>query len=285
MATGPVLQAKLNDGRTMPFVGLGVYQTEPGPATQAAVRSAIQVGYRSIDTAKFYQNESDVGQVVRESRVPRGEFFITTKLGFRDHGHQRALSAFAESEQKLGLGYVDLYLVHWPGGGPGTDPWATTGLRRESWKAMESLLGGGKCRSIGVSNYTIAHLEELLRDSPVVPAVNQVEFHPWLYQKELLEFCHRHRIQLEAYTPLADARFFDDPVLREISARHARTPAQVLLRWGIQHDVVVIPKSVREARIRENFGLFDFSLGPAEMQRLDGLDQGLRTRWDPTGVQ
>src|SRR5688572_18816892 len=182
----------LNDGAKMPALGLGVWQAAAGKETRRAVGAALEIGYRLIDTAKMYGNERDVGAAVRESGIPREEIFVTTKLWNDDHGHEAALRAFERSRKELGLDYVDLYLIHWP----------VTGLRQETWKAFLKLRDEGRVRSIGVSNYTIQHLEELLPESPTPPAVNQVEFHPFLYQRELLAFCQGRRIQLEAYSPL-----------------------------------------------------------------------------------
>ncbi len=261
----------LNDGAKMPVFGLGVWQARPGKETQQAVQTALEVGYRLIDTAKLYANERDVGIAVKKSGVPRDEVFVTTKLWNTDHGYEAALKAFDRSQRELGLGTVDLYLIHWP----------VPGLRRDSWKVLLRLKEEGRIRSAGVSNYTIRHLEELLPSSPVAPAVNQVEFHPFLYQQRLLEFCRARAIQLEAYSPLARARRLGHPVLKEIATKYGRTPAQILIRWGLQHDLVVIPKSVRTERIRENAQVFDFDLRREDMDRLDGLDEGSRVAWNP----
>jgi len=261
----------LNDGAKMPAFGLGVWQARSGKETQSAVQSALEVGYRLIDTAKLYANERDVGIAVKKSGVPRDDVFVTTKLWNTDHGYEAALKAFDRSQRELGLGTVDLYLIHWP----------VPGLRRDSWKALLRLKEEGRIRSAGVSNYTIRHLEELLASSPTPPAVNQVEFHPFLYQERLLEFCNGRKIQLEAYSPLARARRLGHPVLKEIATKYGRTPAQILIRWGLQHDLVVIPKSVRPERIRENAQVFDFDLRREDMERLDGLDEGSRVAWNP----
>lgn len=264
----------LNNGVEMPVFGLGVYQSHPGRETQQAVRFALEAGYWSIDTAAYYRNERDVGLAVRESGLSREEVFITTKLTNEDHGYERAVSACESSLERLGMDYVDLYLIHWP----------VEGVRGEAWRGLERLLDEGKCRSIGVSNYTIRHLEELLDTSSTVPAVNQVEFHPFLYQRELLDFCNHHGIVLEAYSPLTRGNRLDDPRLALIAERYAKTPAQVLIRWGLQHRVVEIPKSVRQERILENADVFDFELSAHDMNDLDTLDMDLRTAWDPTDV-
>jgi len=264
----------LANGVEMPMLGLGVWQAGEGAETQRAVAAAIEIGYRHVDTARAYRNEADVGAALRESGLPRGKLFVTTKLWNTDHGYDRALRAIDKSLASLGLEQVDLYLVHWP----------VAGRRGETWRAMERILADGKARAIGVSNYTIAHLEELVATATVPPAVNQVEFNPFLHQRELLAFCRRHSIQLEAYAPLVRGQRMGHPVVLRIAERHQRTPGQVLLRWGLQHRLVVIPKSVRPDRIRENADLYGFALDAGDMDELDGLDERHRTCWDPTGV-
>lgn len=265
-------KVELNNGVEMPIFGLGLYQTRKGKETQDAVSYALEAGYRLIDTAAMYGNEEDVGEVVRKSGLPREQIFITTKLWNSDHGYDKALSAFEESRKKLGLHYVDLYLIHWP----------VEVLRKESWRALETLLRGGKCRAIGVSNYMIWHLEELLSDSSIVPAVNQVEFSPYLYQKDLLDFCRNHHIQLEAYSPLTKAYKLHDPKLANIASKYSKSPAQILIRWALQKEVVVIPKSSRKEKIHENADVFDFAISPEDMKVLDSFNEDLRTSWDPS---
>lgn len=265
---------RLNNGVQMPRLGLGVYQAPPGKETQAAVLRALECGYRHFDTARAYGNEADVGEAVRSSGIPRSEIFVTTKLWNADHGYDATLRAFEKSNERLGLGYIDLYLIHWP----------VQGLRADSWRAMTRLLGEGACRAIGVSNYTVRHLEEVLETSDVVPTVNQVEFSPFLFQRELLAFCREHGIQLEAYSPLTQGRKLDHPAIVAASRKYGRTPAQILIRWALQHDIVVIPKSTNPARIQENAQVFDFSLDAGDMEALDALDEGFRTCWDPTGA-
>jgi diketogulonate reductase-like aldo/keto reductase len=262
----------LNNGIQIPALGLGVYQIPQGRSTQEAVDYALKIGYRLIDTASLYGNEREVGKAVRESGIDRKEIFVTTKLWNSDHGYDSTIRAFEKSQSLLGLEYVDLYLVHWP----------VPGLRRETWRAMESLLREGKCLAIGVSNYTIAHLKELLGDASVIPAVNQVEFSPFLYQKELLAFCNANRIQLEAYSPLTRGSRLHHPTILLMAQRYSHTPAQIMIRWSLQHGLVVIPKSARKERIRENSQVFDFDISPQDMKELDSLDESLRTDWDPT---
>ena len=264
-------RATLNDGHKMPVLGLGVWQAASGKETRTAVATALQVGYRLIDTAKMYANERDVGAAVRQSGIPRDEIFVTTKLWNSDHGYESALRAFERSRRELALDYIDLYLIHWP----------VPGLRDESWKAFAKLHEEGLARSIGVSNYTIRHLEEMLPSASVAPSVNQVEFHPFLYQKELLEFCREQQIQPEAYSPLARGRRLTHRVIIEIAAKYNRTPAQILIRWSLQHGLVVIPKSVRPDRIRENAAVFDFDLKRDDMDRLDSLDERAHVAWNP----
>ena len=267
-------RARLNDGNAMPWLGLGVYMVRGGSCARA-VAHALATGYRHVDTAAFYGNEEDVGRAVRESGVPRSDIFVVTKLWNSDQGYASAIKACHASLAKLGLDYVDLYLIHWP----------ETGKRLDSWRALVELNKQGKCRSIGVSNYTIAHLRELMANSAVVPAVNQDEFSPFLYQRELLEFCRAHEIQLEAYCPLTRGEKLKDSAVTGIARRYGKTPAQVLLRWALQHEVVVIPKSGRTERISENAGLFDFNLDARAMTALDALNADFRTCWDPTRVR
>jgi len=261
----------MNDGSKIPVLGLGVWQTAPGKETRKAVAYALESGYRLIDTARMYGNERDVGIAVRESGIPRDDTFVTTKLRNNDQGYEGALRAFEASRRDLGLDYVDLYLIHWP----------VPRLRHDSWKALLKLKEDGLARSIGVSNYTIPHLQELLPATPIPPAVNQVEFHPFLYQRELLEFNRAHRIEIEAYSPLTRGRRLKHPVILEIAAKYQRSPAQVLIRWSLQHGLVVIPKSARPERIRENAAVFDFELKSADMARFDALDEHSRVAWNP----
>ena len=265
-------KVKLNNGVEMPIFGLGVYQARRGKETQEAVLNALKAGYKLIDTASMYENEEDVGEALRKSGIPREEVFITTKLWNSDHGYDKTLTAFERSRKKLGLSYVDLYLIHWP----------VEGLRNESWKAFETLLKEGECRAIGVSNYMIWHLEELLNNLSTVPAVNQVEFSPYLYQKELLDFCRSHGIQLEAYSPLTKGYKLNDPKLVAIASKYSKSPAQILIRWALQKEVVVIPKSSRKDRILENADIFDFTISSKDMKVLDSFNEDLRTSWDPS---
>ncbi len=269
MTTHPV--RKMNNGRTMPEVGLGVWQSPRGEGTQGAVRAALELGYRHIDTARIYGNEKDVGIAVRESGVPREEIFVTTKLWNDDQGHDSALRACDASLARLDLEYVDLYLLHWP----------VAGKRLESWRALEKLQSDGKCRAIGVSNFLTSHLEELIAHAKVVPAVDQFEMTPFLQQREARATCKKHGIVVQAYSPLTHGTKLDHPVVVQVAKQAARTPAQVLLRWGIQSEAVVLPKSTKRERIAENAAIFDFTLDAEAMGALDALDEGLATGWDP----
>ncbi len=261
-------------GVEMPVLGLGVYQSRPGEETHDAVLAALETGYRHVDTARVYGNERDVGDAMAASGVPRSEVFVATKLWNADHGYDATLRACDASLERLGTDKIDLYLVHWP----------VEGLRHETWRAMERILTEGKARAIGVSNYSVRHLEELLASANDPPSVDQVELHPFLQQRELRAFCGRHGIQVEAYSPLVKARRMDDPVLARIARKHGRTPAQILVRWCVEQGIAVIPKSVRPGRIRENADVFGFRLDPEDRAALDALDAGLRTSWDPSAV-
>jgi methylglyoxal/glyoxal reductase len=271
MTSTSVPALTLNSGGTIPQIGLGVWQSPKGATTQHAVSAALRLGYGHIDTARIYGNEHDVGEGVRSSGVPRSEVFVTTKLWNDDQGYDSALRAFDASLERLGLDYVDLYLLHWP----------VEGKRLDSWRALEHVFAEKRARAIGVSNFLVPHLKELLEHAKVVPSVNQIEVHPFLQHRETRAFCKEHGIVVEAYSPLTHAERINDPVITDLAKHAARTNAQVLLRWGIQHGMVVLPKSVNEARIAENAALFDFELDAGAMRRLDALDEGAATAWDP----
>jgi diketogulonate reductase-like aldo/keto reductase len=235
------------------------------------VLAALRLGYRHIDTARAYRNEADVGSAVRASGLPRDQIFVTTKLWNEDQGYDRALRAFDASLQRLGLEYVDLYLLHWP----------VAGRRLDSWRALERLYEEGRARSIGVSNFLVPHLTELLASARHPPAANQIELTPFLQRRETVALCEHHGIVVEAYSPLTHGRRLDDPMVAKVARRVGRTAAQVLLRWGLQHGYVILPKSTKPARIAENGALFDFALDEPSMKELDGLEEGLVTGWDP----
>lgn len=256
----------LTTGETMPMLGFGTWGLDNA---ETAITWALEAGYRHIDTAKIYGTESAVAAALAASDVPREEVFITTKLWNADQGYQPALDAIEESLDELQTDYVDLYLIHWPF----TNETTGENLREETWTAMEEIFETGKARSIGVSNYLIEHLEEMATYAKVPPAVNQVEFHPLWYRKELMEYCHEHSIVVTNYSPLARTVAFDEPVLQEIAAAHNKSPAQVMLRWGIHHGNIVIPKSSVRDHIRKNINIFDFRLTDDEIARIDGINQ------------
>jgi methylglyoxal/glyoxal reductase len=261
----------LHNGVKMPWVGLGVYKVKEGEEVKGAVRTALEVGYRHIDTAAFYENEEGVGQAIRESGIPREQVFVTTKVWNTDQGYETTLKAFNTSLKKLGFDYVDLYLVHWP----------VKGKYKETYKALEKLYKDGYVRAIGVSNFQIHHLQDVLADCEIKPMVNQVEYHPRLTQKELHAFCRENGIQLEAWSPLMRGEILNEPTIVEIGKKYGKTPAQVVLRWDLQNGVVTIPKSVTPARIKENATIFDFSLTDEEMRQIDALNLNKRIGADP----
>jgi diketogulonate reductase-like aldo/keto reductase len=260
----------LNQGAAMPRVGLGVFRASPAE-TYAAVRKALAAGYRHIDTAQIYGNEQAVGQAVRDSGLPRDEVFVTTKLWNEFQRPGAVQPAVERSIETLGLGAPDLMLLHWP----------VAGQRLAAWAELERLREAGVLRAIGVSNFMVRHLQELLAHARTVPAVNQVELSPFLQQRDVRALCRAHGIVVQAYSPLTKGRRLDHPVLARIARELQRSPAQVLLRWGLQQGVVVLPKSTRPARIRENLALFDFELSAGHMAALDELEENLVTGWNP----
>ncbi|GAA3446138.1 aldo/keto reductase [Planomonospora venezuelensis] len=263
----------LNNGVRMPRIGLGVWRV-PDDEAAAAAATAIEAGYRSVDTAKLYRNERGVGRAVRASGVPREELFVTTKLWNDEHGYDAALRAFDASMDRLGLDYLDLYLIHWPV--PARDRYV------ETWRALERLCAEGRVRAVGVSNFTVETLDRLLGEAGIVPAVNQIELHPMLPQAELRGYHAEHGIVTEAWSPLGQGRgLLEEPVLAELAAKHGRSPAQVVLRWHLQLGGVVIPKSVTPSRIAENIDVFDFVLDPGDMAAIAVLDSGTRLGPDP----
>ena len=265
-------QVSLNQGGSMPQFGLGVWQITDAQVP-AAVQAALDAGYRSIDTATIYGNESAVGAALRQSGVPRSELFITTKVWNDSQGRDKTLLAFDASLKKLACDYLDLYLIHWP--------LPRLGLYLETWKALEELKRDGRVKAIGVSNFQPAHLQRLIDESGTVPAVNQVELHPFLQQKPLRAFHKKHGIVTEAWSPLAQAQALKNPALVKLASRHRRTPAQIVLRWHLEQDIVAIPKSATPARIRENAAIFDFKLGPEDYAAIAALDRGRRIGPDP----
>lgn len=270
MTSSPLLP--LNDGRSIPQLGLGVYKVPDADAAEL-VRLALEAGYRHVDTATLYHNERGVGEGVRASGLAREDVFVTTKVWNDDQGYDATLRAFDESAKKLDLDYVDLYLIHWPV--PSKDRYVDT------WKALERLQSEGRVRSIGVSNFKEHHLERILAEGEVVPAVNQVELHPWLPQREVREFDAAHGILTEAWSPLARGRVLGNPTLDALAEKHGKAPAQIVLRWHLELGNVVIPKSVNPERVRENFDVFDFALDTDDLAAIAHLESGERTGMDP----
>ncbi|KYC76378.1 aldo/keto reductase [Bacillus licheniformis] len=266
---------KLNNGTAMPWFGLGVFKVEEGPELVQAVKTAIKHGYRSIDTAAIYGNEEGVGQGIREglkeAGISREDLFVTSKVWNDDLGYDETIAAYEASLEKLGLDYLDLYLIHWP----------VEGRYKAAWKALETLYEQGRVKAIGVSNFQIHHLEDLLKDAVVKPAINQVEYHPRLTQKELQAFCRAHGIQLQAWSPLMQGQLLSHPLLKDIADKYGKTPAQVILRWDLQNGVVTIPKSTKAERIAQNADIFDFELTTEEMKQIDALNENTRVGPDP----
>ncbi|GGH30812.1 putative oxidoreductase YtbE [Paenibacillus segetis] len=265
----------LHNGIQMPWFGLGVFKVEEGAELVEAVKAAIKHGYRSIDTAAIYGNEQGVGEGIKqamlENNIPREDLFVTSKVWNADLGYESTLAAYEASLSKLGLEYLDLYLIHWP----------VEGKFQEAWRALETLYKEGRVKAIGVSNFQIHHIVELMKTATIKPMVNQVEFHPRLTQTKLMGFCKEQGIQMEAWSPLMQGQLLDQPILKEIADKHNKSIAQVILRWDLQHGVVTIPKSTKEHRIIENAALFDFELSPEDMAQIDGLNQDLRVGPDP----
>jgi methylglyoxal/glyoxal reductase len=261
----------LHNGVKMPWFGLGVFKVQEGSEVIESVKVAIKNGYKSIDTAAIYKNEEGVGQAIKESGVPREELFITTKVWNSDQGYESTLQAFETSLEKLGLDYLDLYLIHWPG----------KNKYKETWKALEKLYKDGRVRAIGVSNFKVHHLQDLISDAVIKPMVNQVEYHPHLTQKDLLEYCQSEGIQLEAWSPLKQGELLSDPTIMELAEKHQKSAAQIILRWDLQNKVVTIPKSIKEQRIIENANVFDFELSLEDMAKIDALNKDERVGPDP----
>jgi len=263
--------AELNNGVKIPWLGFGVFEVPEGEEVIQSVLWALEAGYRSIDTAKIYRNEEGVGKAIKQSGVPREEIFVTTKVWNRDQGYQSTLAAFDASLKRLQLETLDLYLIHWP----------VKGKYVETWRAMETIYKSGKCRSVGVSNFMIPNLEDLKASSELVPAVNQVEYHPYLQSPELYEYCKQHGTMLEAWAPIMKGQVMQVPELIAIGEKYGKTPVQVSLRWVLQKGVIAIPKSVHRERIFSNKDIYDFELSAEDMQVIAGLDRGYRTGPDP----
>ncbi|AOT03058.1 aldo/keto reductase [Arthrobacter sp. U41] len=262
----------LNNAVKVPQLGFGVYQIEPDEV-RGATELALDAGYRHIDTAAAYANEAGVGQAVRNSGIPRDEIFITTKLRNADQGYESALAAFEDSRRELGVDVIDLYLIHWP--------YPRHNRFVDSWKALEKLYAEGAVRAIGVSNFLEPHLDRILAEGEIVPAVNQIELHPSFQQADLTRYSAARGIAVEAYSPLGQGEDLNSAVVRRLAETHGVTPAQIILRWHLQLGHIVIPKSVAAERIQENIDVFDFSLSEQEVVLISGLESGLRTSGDP----
>lgn len=264
----------LNDGNTIPQLGFGVYQIDPQDTTEA-VGEALEIGYRHIDTAEMYGNEREVGEAIRASGLDRGDVFVTSKLNNGAHEPDDARRAFDTTLSDLGFDYVDLFLIHWP------LPTLYDGDYVSTWKTLEEFKNDGRARSIGVSNFQVEHLERLAAETDTVPAVNQIEVHPYLTNEAVRAYGREHGIATEAWSPIAQGAVLDDPVITRIAEKAGKTPAQVVLRWHIQRGDIVFPKSVTPSRMRENFDLFDFELDPADVDAISALDKGEGGRTGP----
>ena len=268
MTDNQIPNIKLNNGVQIPQLGFGVYQV-PDDQTAQVVLDALKAGYRSIDTAAVYGNEAGVGEAIAKSDIPREELFITSKVWNDDQGYESTLKAFEESLSKLGLDYLDMYLIHWPT--------SQRELRLETWKALEELYKQGKIRAIGVSNFQPNHLVDLINQSEVTPAVNQVEVHPAMQNVDVIAADREYGVATEAWSPLAKGEVLGEKPILDIAERHDKSAAQVVIRWHLQEGRIVIPKSVTPSRISENIDVFDFELSPEEMKAIDGLERGYRT--------
>jgi methylglyoxal/glyoxal reductase len=268
----------LYNGVKMPWFGLGVFKVEEGPELVNAVKFAIKQGYRSIDTAAIYGNEEGVGQAIREAineyGITREELFITSKVWNSDLGYESTLKAYETSLAKLGLDYLDLFLIHWP----------VDGKYKDAWGALETLYKAERVKAIGVSNFQVHHLEDVMKDAEIKPMVNQVEYHPMLTQEEVKAFCDNNGIQFEAWSPLMQGQLFDHPLLKELASKYNKTVAQIILRWDLQNGVVTIPKSTKEHRIIENSNLFDFELTKEDMGKISSLNENDRVGPDPDNI-
>ncbi|WP_339149050.1 MULTISPECIES: aldo/keto reductase [unclassified Sutcliffiella] len=265
----------LNNGAKMPWLGLGVFRVEEGAELVEAVKSAIKQGYRSIDTAAIYENEAGVGEGIKqgleEAGLNREELFVTSKVWNADLSYEGTIQAYEKSLEKLGLEYLDLYLIHWP----------VEAKYKEAWRALEHLYEEGRVKSIGVSNFQIHHLEDLLKDAKVKPVINQVEYHPRLTQKDLQAFCEQHQIQLEAWSPLMNGQIIEHDLIKDLASTYRKTPAQIVIRWDLQNGVVTIPKSTKAHRLAENADVFDFELSEGDMKQIDQLNEDHRIGPDP----
>ncbi|HKM93133.1 MAG TPA: aldo/keto reductase [Prolixibacteraceae bacterium] len=265
---------KLNNGVEMPYFGLGTFQSNEGAEVKNAIHYALDAGYRLIDTASYYQNEKGVGEAIREHGIARDQVFITTKVWNDDQGYDQTLKAYDRSLKNLGFDYADLYLVHWP----------VSGKFKETWKALERIYNEGRVKAIGISNFLKIHLNQLLPDVEVMPAVNQMEFHPYLIQQELLDICAENKIEYQAWSPLMQGRVFDVSLLKQLAKKYNKNQVQIVLRWDLQRGVLTIPKSINQQRIEDNANIFDFELSSDDMIAIDALDRNHRFGYDPMRV-
>lgn len=264
----------LSDGNNIPQIGLGLWQVKDEVEFKTSFNAGIAAGYRHFDSAQAYDNEQFLGEAWHKSGLEREDLFITTKIAVQHFGYKKTKSSFEESLLKLQTEYVDLLLLHFP----------VTILRKNTWKAVEEIHAAGQAKSIGVSNYTIRHLEEMKDYAKVLPVVNQVELHVFLQQPELIKYCQDHDIVVEAYSPLVRGRGMDDETIVAVAKKHSKSPAQIMLRWCLEQNLVILPKSVTPSRIQENIDVFDFKLDKEDLQALAKLDNGMRTNWNPTHV-
>ena len=262
---------KLNNGVKMPYFGLGTWQAAEGPEVKNAIHYALDAGYKLIDTAAFYQNEMSVGEAIREHGIDRKEVFITSKLWTDSMDFDQALKTYDESLNRLGIDQLDLYLIHWP----------VTGKFKEAWKALEKIYKEGRVKAIGISNFLPVHLNQLLPDVEIMPAVNQMEFHPYLIQQELIDLCAANKIVYQAWSPLMQGRVFEVPLLKQIGRKYRKNQAQVVLRWDLQRGVATVPKSVNQARVDSNADIFNFELSDFDMAAINALDNNHRFGYDP----
>ena len=265
---------KLADGHSIPQIGLGLWGITDNDQFMETFNSATQAGYRMFDSAQYYNNEQQLGESIKKSNIKRSELFVTTKIAVTNFGYKKTLSSFNESMSKLDIGYIDLLLLHFP----------VSVLRKKSWQALEEIRSSGQVKSIGVSNYTIRHLKELSKYAKQMPVVNQVELHVFLQQPELIDYCKKNNIVVEAYSPLAHGQCMDDPVVTKLATKYNKSYAQIMLRFLIELGLVVIPKSVTKKRIDENINIFDFKFDETDLEELKSADRNLRTCWNPTLV-
>lgn len=254
---------KLNNGVEIPVIGLGVYEVDAGETVYNAVRSALKLGYRHIDTASFYNNEEGVGRAIADSGIPREDIFVTTKVWNDEQGYEETLAAFDRSLERLNMDYVDLYLVHWP----------IAGKYKDTYRALEKIYADKRVRAIGVSNFHVDHLEDLMKGATIPPVVNQIELHPQLTRMDIRDYCKKHDIAIQAWAPIGKASYLDDPVLQELAKKHNKTAAQIIIRWDYQNDIITIPKSVHASRQEENADIFDFELSQEDIEKINNLNQ------------